>query len=219
MKKLLAFMVLFLSVTSCTNLQTVGGGAVGLSRTDELLMAGYTWEQIEQAKANGQFNQLVKQVRASGAIQRGDAQRVLQIQNENRQRKAQAEAQRQQRIAQAKQAQYENLIKQYQSTCRSYGFNEDNAIATCVQREINLERDRIQGRLNALNAQQNQQIYQDNQRRNQALSNYGRCLSTQGETFSSCSNAWQGYTPPKKTVTKCRYDAFGNTIRGTCTTQ
>ena len=123
------------------------------------------------------------------------------------------------RIAAAKQAQYENLIKQYQSTCRSYGFNEDNAIATCVQREINLERDRIQGRLNALNAQQNQQIYQDNQRRNQALSNYGRCLSTQGETFSSCSNAWQGYTPPRKTVTKCRYDSFGNVITGTCTTQ
>ena len=218
MKKLLAFMVLFLSVTSCTNLQTVGGGAVGLSRTDELLMAGYTWEQIEQAKANGQFNQLVKQVRASGAIQRGDAQRVLQIQNENRQRKAQAEAQRQQRIAQAKQAQYENLIKQYQSTCRSYGFNQDNAIATCVQREINLERDRIQGRLNALNAQQNQQIYQDNQRRNQALSSMGSCLQTEG-SFAACANAWQGYTPPKKTVTKCRYDAFGNTIRGTCTTQ
>ena len=204
-------MVLFLSVTSCTNLQTVGGGAAGLSRTDELLMAGYTMEQIEQAKANGQFNQLVKQVRASGAIQRAEGELVLQIQNENRQRKAEAEAQRQQRIAQAKQAQYENLIKQFQSTCRSYGFKGDNAIATCVQREINLEKDRIQQQ--PIIVQQSSGINYD------ALSNYGRCLGTQGETFSSCANAWQGYTPPRKTVTKCRYDAFGNVITGTCTTQ
>jgi hypothetical protein len=168
----------------------------------------------EKAQINARIERRNKQIQAENrATQRAAAAR------EKAEFLADQKKREEVRIAQAKQAQYENLIKQYQSTCRSYGFNEDNAIATCVQREINLERDRIQGRLNALNAQQNQQIYQDNQRRNQALSNYGRCLSTQGETFSSCSNAWQGYTPPKKTVTKCRYDAFGNTIRGTCTTQ
>ena len=72
-------------------------------------------------------------------------------------------------------------------------------------------------------AKQNQPIIQQAQPNSgpnwDALSNYGRCLGTQGETFSSCSNAWQGYTPPRKTVTKCRYDSFGNVITGTCTTQ
>jgi len=51
-----------------------------------------------------------------------------------------------------------------------------------------------------------------------ALSSMGSCLQTEG-SFAACSNAWQGYTPPKKTVTKCRYDTFGNVITGTCTTQ
>ena len=218
-------MITVLVISNCTI--PMNDGPVRPSRTGDLLKAGYSWEQIQEAKINGTIDELVKEARESGAVERGEqriakaqAEKKRQIaiaQAEEKKRIVKAEAQRQQRIAQAKQAQYENLIKQYQSTCRSYGFNEDNAIATCVQREINLERDRIQGRLNALNAQQNQQIYQDNQRRNQALSNYGRCLSTQGETFSSCSNAWQGYTPPKKTETNCRYNSFGNVIRGTCT--
>ena len=90
-------MVLFLAVTSCTNLQTIGGGEVGLSRTDELLMAGYTWEQIEQAKANGNFNQLVRQARTSGIIKRGDAQKVLKIKAENKQRIARAAAEKKQK--------------------------------------------------------------------------------------------------------------------------
>jgi len=51
-----------------------------------------------------------------------------------------------------------------------------------------------------------------------ALSSMGSCLQNEG-SFAACSNAWQGYTPPRKTVTKCRYDAFGNVITGTCTTQ
>jgi len=177
MKNLLAFMVLFLFVTSCTNLQTVGGGAVGLSRTDELLMAGYTWEQIEQAKANGQFNQLVKQVRASGAIQRGDAQRVLQIQNENRQRKAQAEAQRQERIAQAQQAQYNAYINQKKATCKSYGYSESNGMAQCVEREINAER----ARLNAQAAQQNRINQENFQRQQQGLRDLADIFGKMGE--------------------------------------
>jgi hypothetical protein len=215
MKKLLASITLILVVSSCTNLQTIGGGAVGLSRTDELLMVGYTMEQIEEARANGQFEQLVKQVRASGAIQRADSQRVLQIQRESMQRKAKQEEERRRQIAQAQQAQYENYINSKKSICMSYGFTEDNAIATCVQREITNERNLLA----AQQAQANAQAQADYQRRMNALSNYGRCLGTQGETFSSCANAWQGYTPPTKTVTKCQYDVFGNVITSTCKTQ
>ena len=60
-------------------------------------MAGYTWEQIEQAKANGKFNQLVRQARTSGTIKRGDAQKVLKIKAENKQRIARAEAEKKQK--------------------------------------------------------------------------------------------------------------------------
>ena len=113
-----------------------------------------------------------------------------------------------------------NTIEELKNTCKSYGFSSNDAIASCVQKEINLERDRVQAQQIA---KQNQPIIQQAQPNSgpnwDALSNYGRCLGTQGETFSSCSNAWQGYTPPRKTVTKCRYDSFGNVITGTCTTQ
>jgi len=195
-------MVLFLFVTSCTNLQTVGGGAVGLSRTDELLMAGYTWEQIEQAKANGQFNQLVKQVRASGAIQRGDAQRVLQIQNENRQRKAQAEAQRQERIAQAQQAQYNAYINQKKATCKSYGYSESNGMAQCVEREINAER----ARLNAQAAQQNRINQENFQRQQQGLRDLADIFGKMGEG---------NYGQPKTSI--CNFKSFeGGIISGDC---
>jgi len=97
MKKLLASIIFVLAISSCTNLQTIGGGEVGLSRTDELLMAGYTWEQIEQAKANGNFNQLVRQARTSGIIKRGDAQKVLKIKAENKQRIARTAAEKKQK--------------------------------------------------------------------------------------------------------------------------
>ncbi|MDA0345399.1 MAG: hypothetical protein O3C54_05500 [Proteobacteria bacterium] len=118
------------------------------------------------------------------------------------------------RIAQQQQ-QYQNYINQKQSLCRSYGYSSQDAIAMCVQQEINNER----SRLYAQQAQANAQAQADHQRRMNALSNYGRCLGTEGETFGSCANAWQGYTPPKKTVTQCRYDTFGNIINGTCTSR
>ena len=113
-------------------------------------------------------------------------------------------------------------IEELRVTCKSYGFNSDNAIATCVQREINLEKDRI---LANQMAQKNQPIiqqvqpnYRNSQPNYDALSSMGSCLQNEG-SFAACSNAWQGYTPPRKTVTKCRYDTFGNVINGTCTTQ
>ena len=120
------------------------------------------------------------------------------------------EAARQSELRQ-QQIKLEAYVSEKKSLCMSYGFEGDNAIATCVQREINLEKDRLK--------QQPIIVQQSSGPNYDALSNYARCLGTQGETFSSCSNAWQGYTPPRKTVTKCRYDSFGNVITGTCTTQ
>ncbi len=202
MKKLLASIIVVLAISSCTNLQTIGGGEVGLSRTDELLMAGYTWEQIEQAKANGQFNQLVKQARTSGTIQRGDAQRVLQIQNENKQRKAQAEARKTQQIAQAQQAQYNNYINQKKATCKSYGYTESNGMAQCVEREINAER----ARLNAQAAQQNRINQENFQRQQQGL----RDLA---DTFSEIGKGTYGQ--PKTSI--CNFKSFeGGIISGDC---
>jgi len=43
-------------------------GDDGMTRTEELMAAGYTPEQIEQAKANGTFNALVSQARAEGKV-------------------------------------------------------------------------------------------------------------------------------------------------------
>lgn len=43
-------------------------GDEGLTRTQELLQAGYSQEEIDAAKANGTFNQLVAEARASGKI-------------------------------------------------------------------------------------------------------------------------------------------------------
>jgi hypothetical protein len=120
------------------------------------------------------------------------------------------EAARQNELKQ-QQIKLEVYVNEKKSLCMSYGFEGVNAIATCVQKEINLEKERMQQK--SILVQQSTGLNYD------AIGNYGRCLGTQGETFSSCSNAWQGYTPPKKTVTKCRYDTFGNVITGTCTTQ
>ena len=123
---------------------------------------------------------------------------------------------------QAKQDEFMAYIESLKGNCRTYGFSSDDAIATCVQREINLEKDRIQAKLIAKQnqpiIQQVQPAYRNSQPNYDALSSMGSCLQTEG-SFAACSNAWQGYTPPKKTVTKCRYDTFGNVITGTCTTQ
>jgi hypothetical protein len=43
-------------------------GDTGQTRTEELIAAGYTQEQIKNAKANGTFNQLVANARASGKV-------------------------------------------------------------------------------------------------------------------------------------------------------
>ena len=70
MKKIFSFFLL-LGVISCTGLQTIGGGAVDLSRTEELLVAGYSIEEIDKAKASGTFDQLLSYARSSGQVQRG----------------------------------------------------------------------------------------------------------------------------------------------------
>ena len=62
------------SLTSQSNLGRIEDvakmltGDDGMTRTEELMAAGYTPEQIEQAKANGTFNALVSQARAEGKV-------------------------------------------------------------------------------------------------------------------------------------------------------
>ena len=202
MKKVLVSITLLLVVSSCTNLQTIGGGAVGLSRTDELLLAGYTWEQIEQAKANGQFHQLVKQARASGAIQRADPQRVAKIQQESMQRKAKQEEgkatqeeERRRKIAQAQQAQYDNYINNKKAICKSYGYSDSSSIASCVEREINTDR----ARLNAQAAEQNRINQQNFQRQQQGLNDLADIFGKMGEgTYGRPST--KSYMLQKETV-------------------
>ena len=124
---------------------------------------------------------------------------------------------------QAQQEKFMFYIETLKNNCKNYGFTTENAIATCVQREINLERDRVQALLIAKQnqpiIQQVQPIYRNSQRNYDALSNMGRCLSAEGN-FAACGNAWSGYTPkPAKKVYKCDYDVFGNQISSTCREQ
>ena len=111
-----------------------------------------------------------------------------------------------------KQKQLVAFIEGKKSICKAYGFTEENAIATCVQTEINNEITRFQAQQVYANAQARANAAQ----RNNALSNMGRCLSTEGN-FAACGNAWNGYTPkPAKKVYRCDYDVFGNQITSTC---
>jgi len=109
-------------------------------------------------------------------------------------------------------AKFQAFIDGIKLRCKSYGFTEENAIATCVQTEINNEITRFQAQQVYANAQARANAAQ----RNNALSNMGRCLSTEGN-FAACGNAWNGYTPkPAKKVYRCDYDVFGNQITSTC---
>ena len=168
--------------------------------------------ELDRARAIYEAN-----VRANIELERRAKERQRNLERTQR---LQAEAQ--ERKLQAQREEFLAYIEMLKENCMSFGFTEDNAIATCVQREINLERDRIQARQIA---QQNQLIIQQAQPSNRsyqpnlnALRSMGNCLQTEG-SFVACSNAWEGYSPPKKIVTKCRYDALGNAIIGTCTTQ
>ena len=120
-----------------------------------------------------------------------------------------------QQIAKAEQDRLTAFIDGIKLRCKSYGFTEENAIATCVQTEINNEITRLQAQQVYANAQARANATQ----RNNALSNMGRCLSTEGN-FAACGNAWNGYTPkPAKKIYRCDYDVFGNQITSTCREQ
>ena len=120
----------------------------------------------------------------------------------------------------ATRARFQAYLDGKKNTCRAYGFTEENAIARCVQQEINNELARLENQLAQANAQANAQARANAQSRSRAMSNYSRCLSTAGETFGSCANAWNGYTPkPAKKVYRCDYDVFGNQISSTCREQ
>lgn len=126
--------------------------------------------------------------------------------------KVEAEKQQVLRVQQARQAQYQAYIDTKKRICQSYGFTDNNAIAVCVQQEVNNELIRLQNQ----QAYANQQSRANSQARWSSFNSYSRCLQNEN-SLAACSNAWNGYTPPKKTV--CRYDTFGNEITSTCTTK
>lgn len=207
------------ALIGCVGLQNIGGAAQDLTRTEELIMAGYSIDEIEKAKASGTFNQLLNYARSSGQVQRGyerylagQREDLEQYQQEQARNKREEQLEKQRKIDEQELEILIAFIEQKKSVCRAYGFKEENAIATCVQTEINNEIMRMQQLQTYANAQARANA---SQRRN-ALSNMGRCLTTEGN-FGACANAWQGYTPPK--VTECEYDVFGNVIRSTCKTQ
>jgi hypothetical protein len=186
------------------------------------------------AKAYGQNRILYRgpkkkaQLRKAGAIQiaelkaRQDAYAATLASKKRLEEAKKRKAEADRKKLQAQQEEFMAYIETLKNNCMTYGFTADDAIATCVQREINLERDRLQAqqiaKQNQPIIQQVQPSYRNSGPNSNALKSMGSCLQTEG-SFAACSNAWQGYTPPKKTVTKCRYDAFGNSITGTCTTQ
>lgn len=110
-------------------------------------------------------------------------------------------------------ARFQAFVNNKKNLCKVYGFTEENAIARCVQQEINNEINRIQLKMQQQQAYANAQARANAARRNNALSNMGRCLSAEAN-FAACSNAWGGYTPKK--IYKCDYDVFGNQISSTC---
>ena len=132
-------------------------------------------------------------------------------------REAKIEAEKAQREAEL--ARFQAFLNGKKNTCRAYGFTEENAIAKCVQTEINNEITRFQQQMQQQQAYANAQARANAARRNNAFSNMGRCLSAEA-SFAACSNAWNGYTPkPAKKVYKCDYDVFGNQISSTCREQ
>ena len=162
---------------------------------------------------------MLSYARSSGAVQRGYQEYIAGFNkpelNRYIKQEDNAKQEARQRIAQAEQDRLTAFIDGIKLRCKSYGFTEENAIATCVQTEINNEITRFQAQQVYANAQARANATQ----RNNALSNMGRCLSTEGN-FAACGNAWNGYTPkPAKKVYKCDYDVFGNQISSTCREQ
>lgn len=64
MKNTLALVLIVSGIVGCAT------NYVHLSRTEEMLISGYTIQEIERAKQNGTFNMLVSQARSSGVSER-----------------------------------------------------------------------------------------------------------------------------------------------------
>jgi len=151
---------------------------------------------------------------------RADSIRRAEAQREKEKRKAEQLARAEKKKIEQQQAQYQSYVDGKKRLCTSYGFVGENAIAKCVQTEISNEITRLQNQIAQAQANANAQARANTQSRSRAMSNYSRCLSTAGETFGSCANAWNGYTPkPAKKVYRCDYDVFGNQISSTCREQ
>tara|TARA_Y100001935_G_C17297808_1_gene507247 strand:+ start:537 stop:1166 length:630 start_codon:yes stop_codon:yes gene_type:complete len=191
MKNILLILIVF-GLVGCA-LETHHGGLQGYSRTDELLIAGYTREQIAQARANGTYEQLVQYARSSGKVQQGY----------ERLRKEQRNIQAQQ-AEETRQKQYNAYINQKKATCKSYGYSESNGMAQCVEREINAER----ARLNAQAAQQNRINQENFQRQQQGLKDLADIFRKMGE---GNSGQQMQEKPEKVCVYRCNFDTVTTT--------
>lgn len=215
MKNILLTLIVFGLVGCATNY-------AHLSRTEEMLISGYTIQEIERAKQNGTFNMLVSQARSSGVSQRALEQyqysssmqnKIARYRESKRQyeynsqqqaiaKKAKQQEEERRRIAQAQQAQYNAYINQKKATCKSYGYSESNGMAQCVEREINAER----ARLNAQAAQQNRINQENFQRQQQGLRDLADIFGKMGEG---------NYGQPKTSI--CNFKSFeGGIISGDC---
>ena len=190
MKNTLALVLMVFGIVGCSIYDT--GGFTG-TRTESLLMAGYTMEQINKAKADGTFNDLVYYARSSGQVKRG-YQRFRQEQSN-----IQA-----QRAEEARQNQYNAYINQKKATCKSYGYTESNGMAQCVEREINAER----ARLNAQAAQQNRINQENFQRQQQGLRDLADIFGKMGE---GNYGQQQQEKPEKVCVYRCNFDTVTTT--------
>lgn len=121
MKNILLTLIVF-GIVGCTSTYSTYGGLDGYSRYDELRFAGYTSEQILEAIDAGRYDELVDYARRNGLVQKGYEQYL-----------------RNQKIA----AQNQNYIDQKIALCKSYGYTNQNLISQCVEREVNIDRQRI----------------------------------------------------------------------------
>ena len=190
MNKHLLLILLGFGLIGCSIYDT--GGFTG-TRTESLLMAGYTMEQINKAKADGTFNDLIYYARSSGQVKRGyrkylaEQERVSNLQ-------VQAEQQKK----------YQNYLNQKIALCKSYGYTNQNLISQCVEREVNIDRQRI-----AAQAQQQNKLNQQNfQRQQQALSDLANIFNDMGRgTYGEQKQK----EPQKVCVYKCGFDTVTTT--------
>jgi len=100
-----------------------------------------------------------------------------------------------QRLASYRKQQQQDYIASIRTICRNYGFSTDNAIAVCVQKEIQKNEQ--------LRLQMNRQIAQQNQVNAQ---NRARAFSELGKTFLESGQPNTNTQPKKVCIYTCGFE-------------